>query len=116
MTDAQPQFSLKRLAFVATAAGLLLAIGPLAQTSAEAQTRRADMTSLREAMAQGEVIPLGELVASVQRTAPYDEMRFLGGAELNPIQMSYKLRFLDGSRVVFVYVDARSGRVIGRSS
>ncbi len=94
---------------------LSLMLGPFAHLPAQAQTRRADMTSLREAMAHGEVRPLGELLAAVQRTAPYDQMRFLGGAELDPIRMSYKLRFLDGNRVVFVYVDARSGRITGRS-
>ena len=100
---------------VAAAVGVLLVMGPLAENRAEAQTHRADMTSLREAMAQGEVIPLSGLIASVQRTPPYDGMRFLGGAELDPIRMNYKLRFLDGSRVIYVYVDARSGRITGRS-
>ena len=37
------------------------------------------------------------------------------GPEYDPVAVAYRLKFIDGGRVVFVDVDARSGRVIHSS-
>lgn len=74
-----------------------------------------DQAHLRQAAAQGQVIPLNRLVAEVRSRAPYNSMTYLGGPRYDSRQMVYSLKFMDGSRVVVVYVDARSGRVVGRN-
>jgi uncharacterized iron-regulated membrane protein len=73
-----------------------------------------DQDSLREAAAQGQVIPLNRLVADVRARAPYSAMTYLGGPQFDAGRMIYALKFMDGSQVVVVYVDARTGRIVGR--
>lgn len=41
-------------------------------------------------------------------------MQYLG-PEYDPAAMAYRLKFIQNGRVHFVDVDARTGRVIGRS-
>ena len=41
-------------------------------------------------------------------------MQYLG-PEYDPIAMAYRLKFIDGRRLYFVDVDARSGRIISTS-
>ena len=76
--------------------------------------RNRDQDHLREAAAQGQVVPLNRLVADVRARAPYNGMTYLGGPQFDASQMIYALKFMDGSRVVVVYVDARTGRIVGR--
>jgi uncharacterized iron-regulated membrane protein len=73
-----------------------------------------DQDNLREAAAQGQVVPLGKLVADIRSRAPYNDMTYLGGPQFDAGRMLYKLKFMDGSQVVVVYVDARTGRIVGR--
>jgi uncharacterized iron-regulated membrane protein len=73
-----------------------------------------DQDNLREAAAQGQVIPLNRLVADVRSRAPYKDMTYLGGPQFDSRQMIYALKFMDGAQVVIVYVDARTGRIVGR--
>ncbi|WP_260583471.1 hypothetical protein [Sphingopyxis sp. PET50] len=73
-----------------------------------------DQDHLRDAAAQGKVVPLGKLIADVRSRPPYSDMTFLGGAQFDPQRMLYTLKFMDGSQVVVVYVDARSGKIVGR--
>ncbi len=91
------------------ASALLIAAG----APAEARGDR-DQDHLRSAAAQGKVVPLGKLIADVKSRPPYSDMTFLGGAQFDPQRMIYTLKFMDGSQVVVVYVDARSGRIVGR--
>lgn len=84
-----------------------------AGTPARARGDR-DQNNLREAAAQGQVIPLNRLVAEVQSRAPYSDMTYLGGPQFDAGRMIYALKFMDGSQVVIVYVDARTGRIVGR--
>ncbi|APZ97743.1 hypothetical protein BWQ93_04010 [Sphingopyxis sp. QXT-31] len=91
------------------ASALLIAAG----VPAEARGDR-DQDHLRDAAAQGKVVPLGKLIADVKSRPPYSDMTFLGGAQFDPQRMIYTLKFMDGSQVVVVYVDARSGRIVGR--
>ncbi|MBL8651353.1 MAG: hypothetical protein JNL35_13255 [Sphingopyxis sp.] len=73
-----------------------------------------DQDHLRDAAAQGQVVPLGKLIADVRNRSPYRDMTFLGGAQFDQQRMVYTLKFMDGSQVVVVYVDARTGRIVGR--
>ena len=73
-----------------------------------------DQDNLREAAAQGQVIPLNRLIAEVKSRPPYSGMTYLGGPQFDAGRMIYALKFMDGSQVVIVYVDARSGRIVGR--
>ena len=73
-----------------------------------------DQDHLRQAAAQGQVVPLGKLIADIRSRPPYDDMTYLGGPQFDAGRMIYKLKFMDGSQVVVVYVDARSGRIVGR--
>lgn len=75
--------------------------------------RDRDQDNLREAATQGQVIPLNKLVADIQSREPYRSMTYLGGPQFDASSMRYALKFLDGRRLVVVYVDARSGRIVG---
>lgn len=86
-----------------------------APLAAQAQVRRADLSPVREAMESGKVMPLGEIIQIARQTPPYDEMRFLGVVGLDRVRLRYKLKFMDGDQVVYVYVDARTGRILGGS-
>ena len=73
-----------------------------------------DQDNLRDAAAQGQVIPLNRLIAEVKSRPPYSGMTYLGGPQFDADRMIYALKFMDGSQVVVVYVDARTGRIVGR--
>ena len=73
-----------------------------------------DQDHLRQAAAQGQVVPLGKLIADIRSRPPYNDMTYLGGPQFDAGRMLYKLKFMDGSQVVVVYVDARTGRIVGR--
>ena len=74
-----------------------------------------DQNHLRQAAAEGQVVPLGKLIADVRSRPPYSDMSYLGGPQFDAGRMIYKLKFMDGSQVVVVYVDARTGRIVGRN-
>jgi uncharacterized membrane protein YkoI len=76
--------------------------------------RDRDQDNLRDAAAQGQVIPLNKLIADVRSRSPYSGMTYLGGPQFDAGRMIYALKFMDGSQVVIVYVDARTGRILGR--
>jgi len=73
-----------------------------------------EQDSLRDAAAQGQVIPLNRLIAEVKSRPPYSGMTYLGGPQFDADRLIYALKFMDGAQVVVVYVDARTGRVVGR--
>ncbi|PQM27132.1 hypothetical protein CVO77_19510 [Sphingopyxis lindanitolerans] len=85
----------------------------LAASPATARVER-DQDNMRNAAAQGQVIPLNRLVAEVKARPPYNGMTYLGGPQFDARRMIYALKFMDGSQVVIVYVDARTGRIVGR--
>jgi uncharacterized iron-regulated membrane protein len=91
----------------------LLLIAGAATLPAQAQNR-GDQESARAAAEQGQVMPLGRLVAMVQARAPFRNMTYLGGPQFDARTMRYGLKFLDGSKVIVVIVDARTGRVVGQ--
>ncbi|SNT29254.1 hypothetical protein [Sphingopyxis indica] len=92
-------------------ASALLFVGLPAQARGD---RDREQDNLRAAAAQGQVIPLGRLIAEVRSRPPYNDMTYLGGPQFDARRMVYALKFMDGNQVVVVYVDARSGRIVGR--
>ena len=98
-----------RILTITLASASLIAVG----TPALARGDR-DQDNLREAAAQGQVIPLNRLVADVKSRPPYSGMTYLGGPQFDAGRMIYALKFMDGAQVVVVYVDARTGRIVGR--
>jgi hypothetical protein len=66
---------------------------------------------VRKDMQAGNVRPLRDIERQVLPTMP--GMQYLG-PEYDPVAMAYRLKFIQNGRVVFIDVDARSGRVISR--
>ena len=94
---------------------LSLASAALLATAAPAMARGdRDQDQLRDAAAQGQVVPLGKLISDIRSRPPYRDMTYLGGPQFDQQRMIYALKFMDGSQVVVVYVDARTGRIVGR--
>jgi hypothetical protein len=91
-------------------------VSSLCLSAADPASARADRDRdhLRDAAVQGQVIPLNRLVAEVSSRSPYNGMTYLGGPQFDAERMIYALKYMDGSQVVVVYVDARSGRIVGR--
>ncbi|MDX2208844.1 MAG: hypothetical protein SFV20_00640 [Sphingopyxis sp.] len=94
---------------------LAAALGGVALIAAPAAARDdREAESARAAAEQGQVLPLGRLVAMVQARAPYRDMVYLGGPKFDERTMRYGLKFLDGNKVIVVFVDARTGKIVGR--
>ncbi len=91
-----------------------LALGLLAtgSTAAEAQPRRTDQGEARKEMRAGNVLPLRQIEARVLPTM--GDAEYLGPA-YDSTAMAYRLKFIRDGRVLFVDVDARTGRILRRS-
>lgn len=91
------------------AAGLLLA-STVAVPAAYAQND--EQGQAREDLRAKKVLPLKEIE---KRVVPQMQgMQYLGPA-YDSVAMAYRLKFIKNGKVVFVDVDARSGRVLSRS-
>jgi hypothetical protein len=91
--------------FLAAAAALLA-------TSVSALAQDNDQGNARKEMRAGNVLPLREIEGRI-----IPQMRgfqYLGPA-YDSTAMAYRLKFIRGPQVVYVDVDARSGRIIGKS-
>ncbi|KPL67169.1 hypothetical protein SZ64_03100 [Erythrobacter sp. SG61-1L] len=95
-----------------------LALGALTASSAVApvafaQTQNRDeQGAARKEMRAGNVLPLKEIE---RRIVPQmGDMQYLGPA-YDSVAKAYRLKFIRNGKVVFVDVDARSGRVLSRS-
>ena len=90
---------------------VLLCTGALAP-AAQAQGRKDEQSEARKEMRAGNVLPLRQIE---QRVLPQmDGMQYLGPA-YDATAMAYRLKFIKDGRVVFVDVDAKTGRIISRS-
>ena len=91
-----------------------LALALMVPSATPVMARDPEQQRLRAAAEQGDIIPLNRLIADVRSRAPYRDMNYLGGPQYDARQMVYALKFMDGNKVVIVYVDARTGRIVGR--
>ncbi len=92
------------------ALSLAIAVG-LSSTAAPAFSRKDEQGKAREQMRDGGVLKLREIEARI--LPRMRGMEYLG-PEYDPDAKVYRLKFIDGGRVIFVDVDARSGGVIGQ--
>lgn len=91
----------------------LLAISLLAMpVAAHADQRQGEQGSVRREMRAGNVRSLDSIEAQV--LPRMRGMTYLG-PEYDPAAMAYRLKFIQNGRVVFVDVDARTGRILGES-
>ena len=79
---------------------------------AHADPRPDEQGSIRKEMRAGNVQSLRDIERRVLPTMR--GMQYLG-PEYDPAAMAYRLKFIRDGRVVFVDVDARSGRILGES-
>lgn len=89
----------------------ILALGLFA-SPAVAQQPRTEQGEARREMNAGNIMPLRQIEARVLPTMKGAE--YLGPA-YDPAAMAYRLKFIRDGRVLFVDVDARTGRVLQRS-
>ena len=88
-----------------------LALASLGAAPADAQPRSAQGEARKE-MRAGNVLSLRQIEARVLPTMRGAE--YLGPA-YDSSAMAYRLKFIRDGRVMFVDVDARTGRILGRS-
>lgn len=98
--------------FLSLLAGAV-AMSGIGATDAFAQRgTRDDQTVAREQVDAGNVLPLRDIE---KRVLPQMKgMQYLGPS-YDSVAKAYRLRFMKNGKVVFVDVDARSGRVLSRS-
>lgn len=83
-----------------------------AATTGDARPKHRDQDAAFEATQQGRIMPLREIEARIipqMRGADYL------GPELDAGSSRYRLKFLRADRVIWVDVDARTGRVLAKS-
>ena len=90
---------------------LLAALALATPLTAQAAPRRDAQGEVRKDMREGKVSSLRDIERRVLPTMP--GMQYLG-PEYDPAAMAYRLKFIRDGRVVFVDVDARSGRVLNQ--
>lgn len=99
-----------RFFIISLAATMVATVGASAGQARDGR----ELNQLRDQAEQGKVIPLNRLIADVSSRPPYNEMTYIGGLQYDQERMIYTMKFMDGNRVVLVFVDARTGRVVGR--
>lgn len=95
--------------FIALLTAVCCAITPIA---AHAESRPDEQGSVRREIRAGNVQSLRQIERQV--LPAMRGMQYLG-PEYDPAAMAYRLKFIRDGRVVFVDVDARTGRIIGES-
>lgn len=93
------------------AAGALVAAS-LAAPIAHAQGSHDEQREAIEDLRAKKVLPLREIEKKI--VPQMRGMQYLGPA-YDSVAMAYRLKFIKNGKVVFVDVDARSGRVLSRS-
>ena len=87
---------------------LLAAAFAVAALPAAAQREQDDAYSLAK---ERQIMQLGDILPAV---SPRIAGKFIG-SEFDPEHAMYRLRYMDGNTVKNVDVDARTGRILGRS-
>ena len=99
-----------RLAVLLVPFALALA-GPAVATGGQDQSR-SDQGEARKEMQAGNVLSLREIE---RRVLPQMQGSEYLGPAYDSIARAYRLKFIKDGRVTYVDVDARTGRIIGRS-
>jgi hypothetical protein len=86
----------------------LVAIGGICGSALAEQG--GSQSEMRRAVRSRCVLSSNEVARRIVPTMP--GMQYLG-PEYDPVAMAYRLKFIRNGRVVFVDVDARTGRIIG---
>ncbi|MDP8994204.1 MAG: PepSY domain-containing protein [Pseudomonadota bacterium] len=94
-----------RFAVLLAATAGLLAAAPAEALQGRGHGRHRDQDAAFRAMQQGQILPLGEILARVR----VPEGRYIG-ADLDDSGSVYRLTFIRRGDVIRVYVDARTGR------
>ena len=94
---------------VPLALSALAALGPVSAPAEPGQRR--DQQEAFDQLRQGRIMPLREIEA---RVLPRMNGAQYLGVELDPQTSIYTLKFVRKGTVIWVYVDARSGKVIGQ--
>ncbi len=89
---------------------LVVALALAAAVAAPAAAQR-EQDSAYKLAKEGHIMQLGDIIAAV---SPHVGGKFIG-SEFDASQMMYRLRFMEGGTVKNVDVDARTGRILGRS-
>lgn len=98
---------------IALMAAVCCTVTPVAApVAAHAESRPDEQGSVRREMRAGNVQSLRQIERQV--LPAMRGMQYLG-PEYDPAAMAYRLKFIRDGRVVFVDVDARTGRIIGES-
>ena len=92
--------------------GLAVAIAPVPMTARAHADQVSDQGQARKDRRAGNVRSLREIEQSV--LPQMSGMQYLG-PEYDAAAMAYRLKFIHNGKVFFVDVDARSGRIIGRT-
>lgn len=92
---------------------LILPLLALAAAPASAGPGGRDHDSLHSETSAGRVLSLSEVI---ERVVPRMRGHRYIGSEYDEALRRYRLKFLSGARVIWVDVDARSGRVTGVAS
>lgn len=76
-----------------------------------AAARDREHERLPRAVSDGQLLPLSRVLADVRRQMPgHDHI----GTEFDAAARRYRLKFIGGGHVVWLDVDARTGRILGR--
>ena len=96
-----------RILLAAASASVLAASGP-----AEAGPRGREQDLLREEVERGRILSLSEIR---QRVDPQLRGADYLGAEYYAEERIYRLKYLKAGHVLWIDIDARTGRVLGRA-
>jgi uncharacterized membrane protein YkoI len=102
--------TLRRSFMVTLASGL--ALGAMAAPAAAQDQLQADQGKARAEIKKGTQLPLREIE---RRILPQMQGSEYLGPAYDSTANAYRLKFIRDGRVTYVDVDARSGRIIGRS-
>lgn len=97
---------------VASCLAATLIVSGFAAPLAHAQQTRTEQGEARKEMKAGNVLSLRQIERRVLPTMKGSE--YLGPA-YDSTAMAYRLKFIRDGQVMFVDVDARTGRILGRS-
>ena len=90
-----------------------LALGSLCVTATPALAKRDEQGQVRRQMQAGDVRSLRDIEGTV--LPQMRGSRYLG-PEYDSAAMAYRLKFIRDGRVVWVDIDARTGRILKRSN